>query len=328
MAVGAEELPAFGEETPFTWEHSVETQLPFLQRVLKGFEVVPVVYGQINPKKAADSLVQVLDDDTLLVASSDLTHYLPYETARVLDTTTVTAICSLSTDWLEEEEASVHAQSQGRVSLACGRDPILTVMHVARRKGWKAKLLDYRNSGDTSGQKDAVVGYSAIAFYEPAEKAKPAEGKQDEFTAEERKFLLSLARKSVAAAARGEGPPLPDAKDLAEKLVQPRACFVTLKKNHELRGCVGTVFPRQPLCEAVVHVGRSAAIEDHRFPPVRPEELEQLEIEVSVLTLPSRLKFNSPDELLAKLRPGVDGVVLRVGAEPGTVPAPGLGAAS
>ena len=312
------ELPAFGEETPFTWEHSVEVQFPFLQRVLKDFEVLPVVFGQVDPEEAAAAVVKVLDDDTLLVASSDLTHYLPYDVARALDTTTVQAVCSLSTDWLEEEEAAV--ESQAGISLACGKAPILTVMHVARRKGWKAKLLDYRNSGDTTGNKKAVVGYAAIAFYEPAETSPlrhMGEGQGVEFAAGQRKLLLDLARKSVTAAARGEAAPQPDAKDLAEKLAQPRACFVTLTKDHELRGCVGTIFPRLPLGEAVIWAGRSAAVEDHRFPPVKPEELEHLEIEVSVLTLPSRLKFTSPDDLLAKLRPGVDGVVLRVGGKQG-----------
>ena len=319
------ELPVFGEETPFTWEHSVEVELPFLQRVLKDFEVLPVVFGQVEPEDAATSLLTVLDDDTLLIASSDLTHYLPYDMARMLDTTTVQAVCSLSTAWLEEEEAAIQSQTRGQVSLACGRDPILTVMHIARQKGWKAKLLDYRNSGDTAGRKEAVVGYAAIAFYSPLPPAVPsgmgegvrADAKQDEFTAGDRKFLLDLARKSVAAAARGEEPPQPDTKNLAEKLTQSRACFVTLKKDLQLRGCVGTVFPRQPLWKAVTWSGRSAAVEDHRFPPVKPDELEQLEIEVSVLTLPSRLKFSSPDDLLAKLRPGVDGVVLRVGGNQG-----------
>ena len=312
------QLPAFGEETPHTWEHSVEVQWPFLQRVLKRFEAVPVVMGDVDPEAAAQSLLKVLDDDTLLIASSDLTHYLPYETAKSLDTTTVRAICSLSVEWLEEEEAA--AESQARIQLACGRIPILTVMHVARQKGWKARLLDYRNSGDTTGKKDAVVGYSAIAFYEPPAQAKsPAktESGGKEFAAAARRFLLELARKSVTAAAKGERPPALADKSLGERFTQPRACFVTLKKNHELRGCVGTVFPRLPLGEAVVFAGRSAAIADHRFEPVRPEELDQIEIEVSILTLPERLKFDSPDDLLAKLRPGVDGVVLRVGSHQG-----------
>jgi AmmeMemoRadiSam system protein B/AmmeMemoRadiSam system protein A len=326
-----EELPAFGEETPHTWEHSVEVQLPFLQRVLPHFEVVPVVFGEVDPEAAADALLKILDDRTLLVASSDLTHYLPYETAKTIDTTTVRAVCSLSVEWFEEEEAGWEARAN--LQLACGKDPILTVMHVARKKGWKAKLLDYRNSGDTAGAKDAVVGYAAIAFYEP--EAAPAPGtpapaaaatsagrqpaarRANEYSAAQRKFLLDLARKAVAAAAAGKEPPHPDAAAWAEKFQQPRACFVTLKKNHQLRGCVGTVFPRFPLYDAVLFAARSAAVEDHRFEPVKPEELPQIEIEVSVLTLPERVKFHSPGELLARLRPGVDGVVLRVGSHQG-----------
>ena len=314
------ELPPFGEESPHTWEHSVEVQYPFLQRVLKDFEVVPVVFGQIDPEAAADALLKVLDDDTLLVASSDLTHYLPYDVAKSLDSNCVQMVCSLNVDWFEEEEAGLESQTQSRVSMACGKDPILTVMHVARKKGWKAKLLDYRNSGDTSGNKQAVVGYAAIAFYKSAETAlaeKPSDAKQNEFAADQRKFLLDLARKSLIAAANGEAPPQPETKGPAEKLKEPRACFVTLKKNHQLRGCIGTVFPREPLSQAVVRAARSAAIEDHRFDRVKPEELKDIEIEVSVLTLPKRLKFSSPEDLLAKLRPGVDGVVLRVGSHQG-----------
>ena len=196
-------------------------------------------------------------------------------------------------------------------------------MHVARQKGWKAKLLDYRNSGDTTGHKEAVVGYAAIAFYEPAEARRERPQPVPRLTASptsSRPTSGSSSGTRAEVCRRGRpwrGTPQADAKDLAEKLAQPRACFVTLKKDHQLRGCIGTVFPRQPLCEAVIRAGRSAAIEDHRFPPVKPEELGEIEIEVSVLTLPSRLKFTSPDELLAKLRPGVDGVVLRVGGNQG-----------
>ncbi|MGA2618482.1 MAG: AmmeMemoRadiSam system protein B [Thermoguttaceae bacterium] len=313
------ELPPFGEESPLTWEHSVEVQYPFLQRTLKDFEVLPAVTGQIDPAAAAEAVLQVLDDDTLLVASSDLTHYLPYDVARGLDTTTVRAVCSMSVDWLEEEEAGVMAQSQGQVSLACGKDPILTVMHVARRKGWKARLLDYRNSGDTAGNKERVVGYAAIAFYQPqpAAAAEPTAGRKEQYTPEERKFLLALARRSVTAAAKGEALPTANGKPPAEKYGEPRACFVTLKEEGRLRGCIGSIFPRQPLYEAVVSAAHSAAVEDHRFQPVKPEELPKIDVEVSVLTLPKRLKFHGPDELLQKLRPGTDGVILRLGSRQG-----------
>ena len=197
-------------------------------------------------------------------------------------------------------------------------------MHVAERKGWKAKLLEYRHSSDVTGQgKTPGVGYAAVAFYAPAAAGTPAgEGNvrdrtarppgQAEFSPPERKLLLELARRAVAAAAEGKQAAEPDAKGLPEKFSQPRACFVTLTKDRQLRGCVGSIFPHEPLYQAVLQAGRSAAIEDRRFKPVEPAELKNIEIEVSVLTLPERLKTRSPDDLLAKLRPGIDGVVLRV----------------
>jgi AmmeMemoRadiSam system protein A len=313
-------LPAFGEETPFTWEHSVEVHLPFLQRTLEKFEVVPVVCGDMDPEAAAQSLLKILDDETLLVASSDLTHYLPYHVANSLDKIGTMAICSGNPEWFDEEDAALQAHRQ---SLACGKNPILVLMHVAREKGWKAKLLDYRNSGDTGGKEHrdmGVVGYAAIAFYQPngaaQAPAKSAAG-QAEFSAEDRKSLLTLARRTITAAAAGEKLPEPDSVPLSEKCSETRACFVTLKIKGRLRGCIGGVFPRSPLNQAVIKAAYGAALEDHRFTPVKSEEVGQIHVEVSVLTLPQQLKSKSPEDLLAKLRPGIDGVVLRVGVKQG-----------
>jgi len=303
------ELPAFGEDKPDTWEHSLEVQLPFLQRTLKKFSIVPVVFGDVDPQAAAKSLVKFLDDRTLLVVSSDLSHYHPYEEAKKLDTSCVQSICDLNTEWMMQQEA-------------CGKLPILTLIEIARQKGWKAKLLDYRNSGDTSGNKDAVVGYAAIAFYQPEGKETPSaenplQSDKPEFTAEERKFLLELARKTLANVTSGGNVPETDAASLAEKLRSSRACFVTLTKNSDLRGCIGAIFPEEPLYQAVISRAR-AALKDPRFTPVRSEELKDIEIEISVLTIPRRLEFKSPEDLLQKLRPGIDGVVLRMGMRQAT----------
>jgi AmmeMemoRadiSam system protein A len=304
------ELPAFGEDKPDSWEHSLEVQLPFLQRTLKKFSIVPVVFGRVEPQAAAKALEKFLDDRTLLVISSDLSHYHPYETAKKLDLNCVRSICDLNVDWMMQQEA-------------CGELPILTLMEIAKQKGWKAKLLDYRNSGDTSGEKAAVVGYAAIAFYKPEGKEtpaleKPAEAAGQEYTAGERKFLLELARKTITRAANGDKLPTVDKAEISEKLRQTRACFVTLTKKGELRGCIGSIFPQEPLYEAVISRARAAALEDPRFTPVRPEELKDIEIEISVLSIPRPLEFKSPEELLEKLRPGVDGVVLRVGLRTST----------
>jgi AmmeMemoRadiSam system protein B/AmmeMemoRadiSam system protein A len=288
--------PAPDIDTAETWEHSVEVQIPFLQKTLAGFQLVPVVFGDVDPAKAAQALLPILDDRTLLIASSDLSHFYSYDRARKLDQRCVDAICRLDIDTMESQEA-------------CGRIPILTLMEVARLKGWKARLLDCRNSGDTAGDKSNVVGYAAIAFYAP-----PA----GQFTAADRHYLLDLARRTVREAAATGKLPEVSADGLAPKFTAPKACFVTLTRRGDLRGCIGNLEPGGPLYQAIVENARSAALRDSRFEPVTPREVDQLEIEISVLTEPQPLFFSSSADLLRKLQPGVDGVVLQIGRHSAT----------
>jgi MEMO1 family protein len=278
-------------ETADTWEHSVEVEIPFLQKTLKDFQLLPVVMGEVDPATAASALGRIVDDHTLIVASSDLSHYYSYATAQKLDERCVKAICDLDIDTMETQEA-------------CGRIPILTLMHLARERGWKACLLDRRNSGDTAGDKSRVVGYAAIAFYAPA---------QEMFTAVDRRYLLELARKTVRAVVAGGNLPEVSAGSLAPKFTAPKGCFVTLTKHGDLRGCIGYIRAQGPLYKAVIENARNAAVSDPRFPPVSSDEVDQLEIEISVLTEPKPLAFESSTELLQKLQPHKDGVVLQIG---------------
>ncbi len=288
--------PETGEDTPETWEHSVEVQVPFLQKVLKGFKLVPVVMGRVDPAEAAKVLAKSIDDGTIVVASSDLSHYHPYQDAKRLDDRCVKAICDLDVDSISPEQA-------------CGRMPILTLLHLARQKGWKAQLLDYRNSGDVTGDKDRVVGYTAVAFYAPA---------SENLSAAERQFLLDLARKTLTSVAAGGSLPEVAAKDVPPKLTEKKACFVTLTKSGALRGCIGHLVAMEPLYQAVAENARNAALRDPRFPPVGSDELGEVKIEISVLTDPQPLSFNSPDDLLSKLHPNEDGVLLQIGPRTAT----------
>jgi hypothetical protein len=288
--------PEIGEDTPETWEHSVEVQVPFLQKVLKGFKLVPVVMGRVDPAEAAKVLAKSIDDGTIVIASSDLSHYHTYQEAKGLDDSCVKAICDLDIDAMMTQEA-------------CGKTPILTLLHLARQKGWKAQLLDYRNSGDVTGEKDRVVGYSAVAFYAPA---------PENLSVAERKFLLDLARKTLKSVTAGGSLPEVAAKDVPAKLTEKKACFVTLTKNGELRGCIGHLMAIEPLHQAVAENTRNAALRDPRFPPVGPDELDQIKIEISVLTDPQPLPFSSPDDLLSKLHPNEDGVLLHIGPRTAT----------
>lgn len=133
-------------------EHSIEVQMPFLQCVLEKFTINPIVFGDIWHEELAEKIIHLLDGDTIIVASSDLSHYYPYDEAVELDSAANTAIPKLDT----ETAAGIEA---------CGLTGILAVMHIAKKLGWRGEFVDYKNSGDTAGDKDSVVGYGAYAFY-------------------------------------------------------------------------------------------------------------------------------------------------------------------
>jgi hypothetical protein len=235
----------------------------------------------------------MLDDKTIIVASSDLSHYHPYDEARKLDERCLAAVCAMDIEKMKGQEA-------------CGKVPILTLMYLAKSKGWRPRLLDYRNSGDTAGDKGRVVGYGAVAFYAPP---KAGQG----FTADQRKWMLQLARKALKeSVVAGKLPPV-DAANLAGKLAEPKGCFVTLTKGGSLRGCIGHILPQEPLYKAIMDNAQNAAQRDPRFQPVQADELDKIEIEISVLTPPEPLAFKNPQDLLDRLQPGKDGVILKIG---------------
>lgn len=293
--------PETGADTPHTWEHSAEVQVPFLQKTLPAFRLLPVIMGDVDAAAAASALEPFLDENTLLVVSSDLSHYDSYANAQKRDRRCIDAICSLHPESVSSDAA-------------CGAVPIRVLLQIARDKGWTARLLDYRNSGDTSGDKThGVVGYAAIAFFAAA-----PDSADQAFSPDQRRQLLALARQALhKAASSGRIQPV-TTKNLPPALATPRGCFVTLTKNGALRGCIGNLRPGEPLAAAVVSNTRSAALEDPRFSPVSVSEVDEIEIEISVLTEPHPIVFSSPDDLLAKLQPGRDGVVLQIGRHAAT----------
>jgi uncharacterized protein len=136
---------------------------------------------------------------------------------------------------------------------------------------------------------------------------------EDKLTPEEKKTLLQEARAALEQGVRGEKLAPLNLESLPARLREEGASFITLTIHGDLRGCIGALEPYQPLAEDVREHAVAAALEDPRFPPVRPEELDKIEVEISRLTVPERLAYNNADDLLAKLRPQVDGVILRDG---------------
>ena len=143
-------------------EHSIEVQLPFLQSVGKNFTIVPLLCGNVDPAELANAIMDEIGERTVVIASSDLSHYNQYDRAVKIDRIANEAVPALDIARFEKEGD------------ACGKTAILTLMHIAKRKKWTGKLLDYRNSGDTAGPKSEVVGYGCYAFSEP-ERSKTGE---------------------------------------------------------------------------------------------------------------------------------------------------------
>ena len=267
-------------------EHSLEVQLPFLQHVLGDFRVVPIVMGQQQIKLCrtlADAVASAVGnrEDVLLVASSDLSHFHNYEEANRLDA----KLASFVEDFNYEGLST--ALAKGEVE-ACGGGPILAVMMACRKLGAdKVRILFQANSGDVTNEKNRVVGYLSAMLYksdkleDTGNQASNAGGPMG-LTTEEKKYLLQLARQTIMKVVNGEKAPEPrtDTPVLAEK----RGAFVTIKKRGELRGCIGCIYAEKPLAETVRDMAIAASQRDPRFDPVTVDELDELEIEISVLS--------------------------------------------
>jgi MEMO1 family protein len=260
-------------------EHAIEVELPWLQRVLGDFELVPIIMGNQsyeNSRALGVALAKLIQGgDTLIVASSDLSHYHPYDEAVKIDHKTLKAV----QEW---DYFSMSQNFQERIWEACGGAPIVAAMIAAERMGAnRALVLKYSNSGDVTGDRSRVVGYSAVAFVK-TEKRQAAETPFS-LGSQEKNELLALARKSVEYAVREQTVYEP-AATTSELLNQERGAFVTLRKSGELRGCIGYTSALKSLHLTVRDTATLAALRDPRFPPVAASELGQLDYEISVLS--------------------------------------------
>jgi len=289
-------------------EHALEVELPWLQRVLGDFELVPVVMGDQSYESsralgvALAKLIQGNDKDTLIVASSDLSHYHPYDEAVKIDHKTLNALQA----W---DYFSMSRNFEARTWEACGGAPIVAAMIAAERMGAnQALVLKYANSGDITGDHSRVIGYSADVFLK-TQSGKTVEP-QFSLTGHEKSELLALARKSVEYAVREKKAYEPTAS-ASEVLNQERGAFVTLRKSGALRGCIGYTSAVEPLYITVRDTATLAALRDSRFQPVSASELPQIDYEISVLSPLRRVL----DIRLIKL--GQHGLLMKNGAYEG-----------
>jgi AmmeMemoRadiSam system protein B/AmmeMemoRadiSam system protein A len=253
-------------------DNTLEVQLPFLQTVLKDFKVVPLLFGNVslaNCQALAYALNYLVDDRTLIVVSTDWSHYYPDQLARKLDRYGLQSVVAGSL------EAFIAGLARGETE-ACGAPAVITALLLAPALGGdRVELLRYTNSGGVTGDQKNVVGYAAVVFYR----------RETTLTADERHKLLKIARRTLASKLAGKK--LPVFTPPEESLNERRGVFVTLTEGGKLRGCIGYIQPVKPLFEAVQEMAVNAALNDRRFSPVAVDELGGIKIEVSVL---SRLK--------------------------------------
>jgi len=297
------------------YEHSVQIELPLLQYKQKDFKLVPIVAGQCSLEtieKAGAILRSLVDEETLVIASSDFVHYgrsfdyVPFtedipEQIKKIDMGAYQYIANLDAKGFLEYKDKTGAT-------ICGAVPIAILLSMLNESS-KAHLVQYETSGRMTGDFSNSVSYLSIAFsgaLENSPEIKP-EANNMELTDEDKKQLLILARKTIEYVTKIRR--IPEASELgvsvSDAMKYPRAAFVTLKKNPQLRGCIGDIFPQQPLYKSVILNAINACFNDTRFPPVTEDECESITIEISALTSPQSIA--SPDEI----RIGVDGVILR-----------------
>lgn len=266
-------------------EHSLEVQLPFLQRVLGTFSVVPLAVGMASAEQVAEVLERLWGGpETLVVVSTDLSHYHAYDKARAIDGATIAKIERFATDLSHEE--------------ACGATPLNGLLLLAKRKNLSVKLLGACNSGDTAGGKDRVVGYSSFALYEAA----AGVAKQEAGTT-----LLGIARGAIEGGLARKAGRRPEHAWLR----QASATFVTLTRQGRLRGCIGSLEAARPLGEDVEQNALAAAFRDPRFPPLSLDEWSECSVEVSLLSTPKPIRFADEADLLGQIVPGEDGIILQ-----------------
>jgi MEMO1 family protein len=310
----------------FEKEHSLEVQLPFLQKTFSGFKIVPIIMGQTSLNLTGD-LAQALDEiigtrkGVLIVASSDMSHFHEASFAQKMDGQTIETIKKLDADYFWKGTHS------GELEM-CGAVPVTTALLYAKRRGLAVDFLHYAHSGNVTGDRKSVVGYSTFVFFnkgavgkdkkEAAGKEAPPLKKTDDQTmkkenasgvlplsVEQKKRLLEIATQTVATLVK-TGKTF-NVAETDPRLTATEGAFVTIHKQGQLRGCIGHIVTQEPLYLTVRDMAVAAASQDPRFQPVKSEELGKIDIEISVLSQPR------PAKNVDEIKMGVHGVIVRRG---------------
>ncbi len=270
-------------------EHAIEIEVPIIQSVFDNVNIVPILVGNATPDKIEEIISYYYQNpENGFIVSSDLSHYQKHEDAVKIDTFTAqlieNGICENFTP-----------------NNACGVVGILGLIKFANKNKFSLIRIDTTNSSSVTGDTSKVVGYGTWFLFE---------GEKNTFLKEYYSdFILNLCKRSLNAQFDSGRLEVKFPKVFAEG----GACFVTLEKNNQLRGCIGSIIPHRSLIEDIVINAQHAAFKDYRFNPVTKEEIPELQIAVSLLSIPQKISFKDEEDLMEQIRPFKDGIIIRDG---------------
>lgn len=277
------------EDNAFADEHSLEVQIPFLLKKFQSVKIIPILAS--NHEKVQKIIEYYWKNpENGFVISSDLSHFHTSNDAKRID--------NITAEMIELKDISEFNSQQ-----ACGSVGILALTNFTKAQGYSLIRVGMVNSGDVTGDNSRVVGYGSWFLYE---------GEKNEFIKKYYSdYVIDVCKKSILTGLNKEG--LPQLDKPAEVFSELGACFVTLEKHGDLRGCIGSIIAHRPLINDLVKNAQSSAFSDPRFQPLRKEEFEDLSIDVSLLSAPEKMEFNSEEDLLEQIRPFVDGIIIKDG---------------
>ncbi len=294
-------------------EHSLEVQLPFLQKIYgENLRIVPLVIGASDAsvsKRLAEILQPYFTEENLFVISTDFSHYPGYTDAVNVDELTAKTILKNKPSELQKLLRDHKKMNMpGLATGMCGWSSVLTLLYLSSvNERYTYDLVEYRNSGDISGDKTRVVGYWSIVLTEtthPSSEFKLSESSK--------KQLLNLARKTIEMYLDKGEKVVPDPGTLSDEIIIKCGAFVTLHKNGKLRGCIGRFTADEPLYSIVQEMAIAAATKDSRFPTLKMDDMEDVEIEISVLSPMKKIETSDDIEL------GKHGIYIKKGFNTGT----------
>ncbi len=274
-------------------EHSLEVQIPFIQKFLPEAQIVPILVGDADSEKITKLISHFWKNkDNAFVISSDLSHFHNDNDAKKIDKVTA--------EMIETQDVSDFNPRQ-----ACGYIGVLGLVGFIKQQDFSLIRINLQNSSVVSTDKARVVGYGSWLLFE---------GTKEKFVKDNfSELLLDICRKSIVEGFETGRPLKVNPSEFSEVLQQSGASFVTLEIEGELRGCIGSIIANQSLAEDISKNAFAAAFSDSRFSALTEEEYENLEIAISLLSAPSQMSFKDEQHLLAQIEQDVDGIIIKDG---------------